>query len=77
MTGWHAIFQLGQFQWEYNDLTGGTLTLTIPRDITAQLPVGEQYGALKIFDANDLARTVIKNIPFFVNPQTVTNPTKE
>lgn len=75
MTGWHAILQLDRFQWQYNDLTDGGFEWVVSREITAQLEVGLQYAALKVFDANNLCRTVLQNIPVYVNEMVVNNPT--
>ena len=73
MTGWYAILQLGNFQWRYNDIENG-FDWVIPRDITAQLEAGLQYASMKIFDSQDLCKTVINDIPVYVNAQTVANP---
>lgn len=75
MTGWYAILQLDNFQWRYDDLTRGSFEWVVSREITSQLDVGLQYAALKVFDANDLCRTVLQNIPVYVNAQVVNNPT--
>lgn len=74
MTGWYAIVQLENFQWRYDDLTAGALEWVIPRDITAQLTIGGHYAAIKVFDSNDLCRTVKKDISVYVNKQVVANP---
>lgn len=74
MTGWYAILQLGVFQWQYNDLTNDGFEWIVSREISSQLEVGLQYAAMKVFDANDLCRTVISDIPVYVNQQTVANP---
>lgn len=74
MTGWYAILQLGVFQWQYNDLTNGGFEWVVSREISGQLEPGLQYAAMKVFDSNDLCKTVINDIPVYVNQQTVANP---
>lgn len=74
MTGWYAILQLGNYQWKYNDLADGGFEWVVPREISQQLDAGLQYAAMKIFDSNDLCKTVINDIPVYVNAQTVANP---
>lgn len=74
MTGWYAILQLGVFQWQYNDLTNGGFEWVVSREISSQLDVGLQYAALKIFDGAGLCKTVVQNIPVYVNEQVVNNP---
>lgn len=74
MTGWYAILQLENFQWRYENLQSGSFEWVIPRDITAQLEVGLHYAGMKIFDGTDLCKTVVQNIPVYVNEQVVNNP---
>lgn len=73
MTGWYAILQLEHFQWRYNNIASGNFEWVISREITTQLDVGLQYAALKVFDANNLCRTVLQNIPVYVNEMVVNN----
>lgn len=75
MTGWYAILQLDKFQWQYNDLTNGGFDWVVSREISGQLEVGLQYAAMKVFDADGLCKTVVQNIPVYVNAQVVNNPT--
>lgn len=74
MTGWYAILQLRSFQWRYDDLSAGSFEWTVTRDITSQLDEGLQYAAMKVFDADDRCKTIINDIPVYVNIQTVANP---
>lgn len=74
MTGWYAILQLGNFQWKYENLNDGGFEWIVSREISGQLEAGLQYAAMKIFDSNDLCKTVINDIPVYVNAQTVANP---
>ncbi|MBQ2016974.1 MAG: hypothetical protein II208_00405 [Alphaproteobacteria bacterium] len=74
MTGWYAILQLENFQWRYNDLTNGGFEWVVSREISSQLEIGLHYAAMKVFDAAGLCKTVINDIPVYVNQQTVANP---
>jgi hypothetical protein len=75
LTGWYAILQLANFQWRYDDLTEGGFEWVVSREISSQLEVGLQYAAMKIFGADGLCKTVVQNIPVYVNQQVVANPT--
>lgn len=77
LTGYTAIFQVESLQYKWNDITSKELFLVFNREETATLTVGSQLGALKIFDENDLAVTVIRNIPVNVLPLVVDNPTED
>lgn len=77
LTGWYLILQIANFQWRYDDLTSKELYLVVPREITAQMDIGATTAAIKIFDNNDLCRTVKDNIPVYVGKQAVANPTEE
>lgn len=74
MTGWYAILQLDNFQWRYDDLSSGSFEWVVSREITSQLTPGEYSAAIKVFDGNNLCKTIINNIPVYVNKQTVANP---
>lgn len=76
LTGFYAIVQLENFQWKFTDLTQENEWI-IPRDISAQLDVGEHMAAIKVFDSNDLCRTEKRNIPVYVNAMVVDNPEPE
>lgn len=75
MTGWYAILQLENYQWRYDNISSGSFEWVVSREITSQLEIGLQYAALKVFDANDLCRTVLQKIPVYVNALVVNNPT--
>ena len=77
MTGWYAIVQLENFQWRYENLTTDPIEWIIPRSVTEQLSIGEHSAAIKIFDADDLCKTVKRGIQVFVNEQVVANPEPE
>lgn len=74
MNRWYAILQLQNFQWQFNNIASGRFEWIIPREITRQLDIGLQYASMKIFDSNNLCKTVINDIPVYVNEQTVANP---
>lgn len=73
LTGYTAVFQVENLQYKWNDITSKTLYLVFNREETATLTVGTQMGALKIYDENDLAVTVIRNIPVNVLSMVVDN----
>lgn len=73
LQGWTARFQIGDLIWDFSDITSKTLELTITRAQSAQLPVGDNWGALKIYDASGLAKTVIRNIKVMVRAEVVSN----
>lgn len=77
LTGYSAIFQVEDLQYKWDDITSKILALIFTREQTATLSEGTFMGALKIFDENDLAVTVIRNIPVNVLPMVVDNPTEE
>lgn len=73
LTNFKAKFQLGDFQQEWEDITSKKLTLKINREESQNLPIGFQKGALKIYDANNLAKTIHKNIQFLIESEVVDN----
>ncbi len=73
LTGFKAVFQVDELRYEWNDITNKQLYMDFSADDTAKLPVGTSYGALKIYDSNGLATTVISNIPVRVLPLVVEN----
>lgn len=76
LTGYSAIFQVENLQYKWNDITSKILSLVFTREQTSTLESGTYLGALKIFDENNLAVTVIRNIPVNVLPLAVDNPTE-
>ena len=77
LTGYSAIFQVEHLQYKWNDITSKILNLVFTREQTATLEAGLYMGALKIFDENDLAVTVIRNISVNVLSMVVDNPVEE
>jgi len=77
LTGYSAIFQVENLQYKWDDITSKVLNLVFTREETSTLQAGSYLGALKIFDENDLAVTVIRNIPVNVLSMVVENPTEE
>lgn len=73
LTGYTAVFQVENLRYEWDDITSKELSLVFTREQTATLEQGSYLGALKIYDSNDLAVTVIRNIPVYVLPMVVEN----
>lgn len=73
LTGFKAVFQLGDYQQEFDDITSKKLSVVIPRDASEKLEVGPMDGALKVYDASGLARTVEKEIKFLIEAKVVEN----
>lgn len=73
LTGFKAVFQLGDYQQKWDDITSKKLEVVIPREYTKKLAVGPNYGGLKIYDSNGLAKTVIRDIKFLVLAEVVKN----
>lgn len=73
LTGFSAVFQVESLQYKWTDITSKELYLVFDREKTQTLTPGLYYGALKIYDNNDLAVTVIRNIPINVLPMVVNN----
>lgn len=73
LTGFTAVFQVESLQYKWNDITSKELALVFTREQTQSLSAGKYYGALKIYDNNDLAVTVIRDIPVNVLPMVVNN----
>lgn len=73
LTGYSAVFQVEELRYEWNDITSKELSLVFNREQTATLEEGVHLGALKIYDNNDLAVTVIRNISVTVLPLVVEN----
>lgn len=75
LTGYSMIFELCGQTWSFDDISSGEIPLVITREQSAQFPTGTQYGAIKIFDEYKLCKTVLTDIPFYVKPMVVENPT--
>lgn len=73
LKGWTARFQIGEQVWDFDDITSKELNLVITKEQSAQMPVGDNWGALKIYDASGLAKTVIRNIKVIVRAEVVSN----
>ncbi len=73
LRGWTARFQIGDIVWNFSDITSKELNLIITKEQSAQMPVGDNWGALKIYDASGLAKTVIRNIKIIVRAEVVSN----
>jgi hypothetical protein len=73
LTGFSAIFQIGDFQQKFSDIASGELPIVIPSEATQSLPVGNIFGAVKVFDASGLAKTIKADIPFRIIRRVVEN----
>lgn len=73
LTGFSAVFQLGDFKQRFDDIRAKKLAIVIPAEETKKLPTGLQLGALKIFDATGLQVTVKSDIRFYIYPQVIEN----
>lgn len=73
LTDFTAVFQVESLQYKWDDITSKELALVFTREQTEKLSAGTYFGALKIYDNNDLAVTVIRNIPVNVLPMVVDN----
>ena len=73
LTGFTAVFQAGDFRQTFSDITGKRLEVVIPRADTALLPLGVVQGALKIYDAQGLAKTICRDISLLVSREAVAN----
>lgn len=68
-----AVFELDGFRQEWDDVTSKRLLLVMTREDTYKLKVGQRFGHVKIYDQNNLAETVEKEISVFVHPEVVKN----
>ena len=68
LTGYSAVFQLGEFRQEFDDISSKELPIIIPATESRKLPLGPLAGRLKIFDPDGLQKTVIRNIMFKIEP---------
>lgn len=73
LTGFKAVFQVNDLRYTWDDITSKRLEMHFTREQTATLPLGTSYGAFKVYDNNDLAVTVLSNIPVRVQPLIVEN----
>ena len=73
LTGFTAVFQLEDYRQKWDDITSKKLEVIIPRSVTENLTVGQHKGGLKIYDKNGLAKTIIKDIKFYVSREVVEN----
>lgn len=73
LDGYSAVFQLSALRWDFDDITSKELNITINAAQSASLPVGSNCAALKIFDADNRPKTIIRDIPVYVYPMVVPN----
>lgn len=73
LTGYRAIFQIARLQWKFDDITSKELSFVVTKEQSYELMEGVEYGALKIFDADNRPVTIIRDIPVYVKTQVVDN----
>jgi hypothetical protein len=73
LTGWSATFQLVNFRTTFNDISNKKLYLKFNKEDTRKLPLGFQTGALKIYNPEGKAHTVIRDIGFEILSEVVRN----
>lgn len=73
LIGFTAVFQLGDFRQKFDNITSKELFVVIPAAESEKLEVGPLDGALKIYDANELALTVADGIKFLIEEKVVEN----
>lgn len=73
LTGFKAVFQLGGYQQVFDDITSKELIIIIPKEESINLEVGAMEGGVKLYDANGLARTIVKDIKFMIEREVVNN----
>lgn len=73
LTGFTAIYQIGDLQYSWDDITSKMLFWFFDREQTMTLEPGIYNSALKIYDNNNRAVTVVRNIPVNVLPLVVDN----
>jgi hypothetical protein len=77
LTGFTGIFQIGQEQWVFNDITSKVLDIIVDKATSLKFHEGTYYGALKLFEPSGLCKTVFRDIPVYVKEQVVKNPPTE
>ncbi len=73
LTGFQAAFQLGNYYQKFNDISSKKISIKIPRKDTKNLKVGPCTGALKIYDKNGFAKTIVRDIKFLILAEVVKN----
>ena len=73
LTGWSAVFQLASFKIKYSDISSKKLPLVISKEDSKKLPLGFNNGALKIYNPEGKACTVVRDIAFEVLSEVVRN----
>ncbi len=68
-----AVFEVDGFRQEWNDITSKRLPIIMTREDTQKLKAGHRFGYVKVYDENNLAETVKKEICVVVHPEVVKN----
>lgn len=75
MSGFKAIFSLGEVKLTYGELSSKRIEIILSKEITAQLQTGKQFGELKLIDTKNRVRTITSVIPFLVQNTVNNSPT--
>lgn len=73
LTGYKAVFQIGKEQWIYEDITTKKLNIVIDKERSMKFREGTYYAALKIYEDDNLCKTVFRDIPVYVKEIAVDN----
>ena len=73
LTGYKGKFQVGSITKEYENVTSKSVNVVLDKTETESLPVGRIYGAFKLYDTAQRAKTIVKNIIFQVEEMQVKN----
>lgn len=75
MSGFKAIFSLGEVNLTYGELSSKRIEIILSKEITSQLQTGKQFGELKLIDTKNRVRTITSVIPFLVQNTVNFSPT--
>lgn len=73
LTGWSAVFQLANFRQKFEDISSKILSLVFTKKDTKKLPLGYINGALKLYNPQGKAHTVIRDLSFEILSEVVRN----
>lgn len=75
MSGFKAIFSLGEVKLTYGELSSKRIEIILSKEITSELETGKQFGELKLIDTKNRVRTITSVIPFLVQKTVNSSPT--
>lgn len=73
LSSFRAVFEIDGFRQTWDDLSSKRLEISMSRDDTYKLKLGERVGYIKVYDEYDLAYTIEKEIKFNVLQEVVGN----